>query len=428
MIRKHENAVVVFDLSGSGLENSPEYKEMLQKVQECEQLTDLLVEQYAEIDQSIQDFRDNVYAVSDTLVGFAETMFDVGSDTKDSREAGAAGIVGLAVGAAGLLVGGVGGFIANRKQKKAKEKHDREMELALEKKQEIAAEKLGPTQKFRNRFVESVASKVERLYDKEFGTTVSSDDPQLALHVRMFKRNFGLFIKAKFLVGTIDYIIAEMKAWQLGKHDSNFVKHSFRTILEAELKSWPKKLSGSDTDWDKFIRTYLECKTDVFPIGIATILSDPALFSNYVGIDLCPVKTCDTALLSSDGGVLTLPALPASRFIEKNQYYVDCRENLEENFNPPAYPKGFGADDVLFIAAPVLFAFMISFTAFTLSPGWFVRGVAILLSGVVVYYASGWYLPCEKRYQRYSTQYDEMVDKIQARELAFRKENNEVKV
>ena len=428
MIRKHENAVVVFDLSGGGLENSPEYQEMLQEVRECEQLTDLLVEQYAEIDQSIQDFKDNVYAVSDTLLGVAETMFDAGGDTKDSRESGIAAILGMTAGAAGLLVGGVGGLIAKRKQKKAKEKYDREMELALEKKQEIAAEKLEPTQRFRNRFVESVASKVERLYDKEFGTTVSSDDPQLALRVRMFKRNFGLLIKAKFLVGTIDYIIAEMKAWQVGKHDSNSVKHSIRYILEAELKSWPKKLCGSDTDWDTFIQAYLESKTDAFPIGIATVFSDPALLGNYVGIDLCPVTTCDTALLCSADGALTLPTLPASRIIEKNPYYIDCRENLETNFNPPAYPKGFGADDVLFIAAPVLFAFLVSFAGFTLFPGWFARGLALLLSGVVVYYASGWVLPCEKRYQNYSTQYDEMVNNIQARELAFREENNEVKV
>ena len=240
---------------------------------------------------------------------------------------------------------------------------------------------------------------------------VEYEDPLLGMKVKMFKRDWALLIKSRFLINTLDYVIAEMTSWQAGCHDSKFRKKSFMMIFEEELLSWPGKL-GSDNNWDDFILGYIGNKKNIFPIGIATVFSDPALLCNYVGINLNPYSTCPSGLLQAVNGELPESDLPAYKIIEKNPYYEECRNNFENNFNPPKYPKGVGVADVLLMTVPAIVVFFFCYVTFLYIPSWIIRVLAIALSGFLIFYEFVREWPVEKRYREYSNEYDRMKTNV----------------
>ncbi len=393
-ICKYKNAKIAFDISGAGLENNPEYLEIIKAVKECDHLTDNIVAQFATIDKSIRKFKETMYDTSDAMTSFSGCILDsVGKykprSEKDSEIAGFVALGAAAIGLAGLAVKGVGWGVSTIKKKNAEKKREQMIEEMNARKQAIIQEKYVPVKNYRDKFNSVILPRINEIYHKEFFTTVMAEDSILSKRVSMFKRALGLLVKTRFLVNTLDYSIAEMDAWKKGQDDSTFKPLSFKTLLEQELVRWPGMLGEKKKDWDQFVEGWLVKDTKEYPISLALLFTDPSFCSNYVGMNLGIINNCDLALLSIEDNVTSeLKDYPAASLLLKNPYINDCDKNLKENGTLPPPPEGFGFLDCLIILAMFCVAFFVCFSAFAFIPGWFVRLLAILASAAIVVLAS----------------------------------------
>lgn len=439
-ICKYKGAKINFDISGEGLENKPEYLEIIQAIKECDHLTDNIVAQFATIDASIRKFKETMYDTSDAMTSFSGNILDnVGKykprNEKDSEIAGVVALGAAAIGVLGLAVKGVGWGVSKVRQKNAEKKREQMIEEMNARKQEIIQNKYAPVKNFRDKFNSTILPRMNDIYHKEFSTSVMADDAILGKRVYMFKRALGLLVKTRFLVNTLDYSLAEMDAWKQGRDDSSFKPVSFKTLLEQELVKWPGMLGEKKTEWDEFVKGWLVKDTKEYPVSVALLFSDPAICSNYVGLNLRVVNNCDSALLEVKNRVdEELKQYPSSALLSKNPYIIDCDKNLKENWELPAPPSGFGLADLLLILFTYFIAFSICFFAFAYVPGWFVRALAVLLSIAIVALASIQFfddtiilsfpadirLPYVRRQDAYDSLVYEKREEIKKREKASR--------
>ena len=447
MIAKYSNSRVSLETSNSDLQNTPEYKEAVREVDECFAITDAILKEFSKIDSSIEGFKNDCYSVGEGLFGITNSIFDNVSSIGNDYVAGVAGLVALGAGALGLVakgVGLVGGAIMN---KKAEKQRDNAMNAALEKKKEVADEKYPHILGFQEKFREKLIPRVEKLYSKEFEMVVDVDDPLLEKRVSLFKGNLGLVIKTRFLDHTLDYILSEMKAWKNGKHNSDVKPIDVQSILMDELSNWPSEL-GNAGSWDQFVTQQMEKTTNTYPVAVALLFKEPAFLSNYVGINLPIVNNCSKALIQVENKEsLDLSCAPYYKLIRNNPYYLDCKDNLEKNLNPPQYPKYFDWVDGIILSLCLLLVFGLSIIGFVIFPGSYVlaRVITIVLAviclsalietfgkerllldifGIDVPHTS---LPYEVRYREYSNEFDSMVKTISDREKRVRENTSIVK-
>jgi hypothetical protein len=443
-ICKYKGTTISFDISGEGLASSPEYLEAIEAIQECDGITDMIVEQFSEIDQSIRKFKETIYDASDSMTSFSDEIFNNLSKFKPKNEAesefaGIAALVGLGVGAAGYAAKGVGWIVSNVRQKRAERKRDRMIEESIAKKQEIISTKYEPIKRLRNKFSSSTLPFFERLYGKEFQSTVNVKDPVLNKRTGMFKQTLGLLIKSRFLLNTLDYAIAEMDAWKIGEDDSSFKTKSFNRILEDEISSWPNQLGKQKMDWDSFVCQWLNKDSEEYPTPVAMMFTDPVFFSRYIGVNIERINNCPTALLETYLDGSSPNDYPAERLFGQNPYYLDCIQNVRDNWVQLEKPAGFGILDFLIILAPMAASFMVSFFVFAYFPGTFIRVLAILLSLAIIVLFPLMYFgnivdlpdltpPFLRRYEEYQNQIKEMLENIEKRERRYRKNNNVITV
>ena len=435
---KYEECEIEVTYSGKVLEELPEYADITKVVAESEAIVWEILQQFSEVDQSINEMRERFSATSNSLFDAAGDLFNSAGKTKNGNEAALGAGIGLALAAAGLVTEGVGLVTSLVKKRQAKKQKQIAMEAALEKKKEMAEEKFDSIKKFRNSFSSVVGKRVEASYMAEFEKTITSSDPQFDLKMKIFRRNLGLQLKTDFLKDKLDFVLAEMTAWKSGRHDSDYKPKDMLTILEDELKRWPKRLVGI-TSWDGYLKAALLNKNPEVPMPTALLLTDKTLLSNYVGINIDLVENCPSALLEATNGTLDVSMLPTAAFLEKNPYLVTCRKALEDEYNPPAYPKKFGTADIIALAIPILIAFITVLYGFIAYPGIMARILFILLgvliaAGACLLFSDGagnflfsefdvnlhLRLPYERAYENYSDKYELMRERIRHAELNAR--------
>ncbi len=445
MIRKYKNAKVSIDLTNKGLSDSPEYASMLKEIKECESMTGLILKQYAEIDSSIREFRENINKASESIGSFADDLLDgVGNmNARNDDEA----LAGLIVGAGALVLSGGaallnwgGKKVADRKEKKAKEQRDAHLEAALEEKQRIADAKYDPLKRFKEKISEGLYPRVYTAYNKDFKMQIDPSDPLFQQKITLFKRDLALLAKTQFMEGTLDYLLSEMTAWKEGKHNSGATKPSPARILDGIIESWPKRLGNKD-GWDGFVKAQMNNDAKSYPVAVALLFIEPALLSNYVGINFSILNNCESGIISAEDNELNVNSYPAGELISKNPYYLDCKENLANNFKPPHWPKGFGIKDIIMIAVPIIFASVLSFLTFMIFPGTFAKVLGVILSAALVVCSFSMFLgedlgiglpeiklPYDKVYDDYSASYDQMIEKIKDQEYKARKKYSKITV
>lgn len=445
MIAKYSDSRVSLETSNSDLQNTSEYKEAVREVEECLAITDAILEQFSQIDTSIRNFKDGCNSIWEGAKRFCNNALDSASSDSDVA-ACIKGVLGLGVGAIGLLAKGVGFVAGGIMDRKAKNKRDEALDAALEKKKEIAEEKYPHILGFQEKFREKLIPRVEKLYSKEFETVVNVNDSLLEKRVSLFKGNLGLVIKTRFLDSTLDYMLSEMRAWKSGKNNSDVKPSDVYHILMDELSNWPSELGNAET-WDQFVTQQMEKTTDTYPVAVALLFMEPAFLSNYVGINLPIINNCSKALINVENKEsLDLSSAPYYRLIRNNPYYLDCKENLEKNLNPPPYPKYFDWVDGTILSLCLLFVFGVSIIGFVIFPGSYLlaRVITIVLAvfclealidtfgkeqlidllNIEVRHIS---LPYEDRYREYSNEFDSMVRTISDREKQIRNSTNTVK-
>ncbi len=445
MIRKYTNANVSIDLTSNGLADSPEYAGMLEEIKECESMTGLILEQYAKIDTSIREFRESINKVSENIGSFANNLLEgVGNMNARNNDDALGGLIigasALAIAGGAALLNWGGNKVAERKERKAKEERDAKLEAALEEKQKIADAKYGPLKRFKDRISESIYPRINTAYDKDFEMRVESGDPLFQKKFTLFKRDLALLAKTQFMVGTLDYLLSEMAAWKEGKHDSGGAKPSPVKILEGIIESWPERL-GIHDGWDSFVESQLFNDTGQYPVAAALLFTEPALLSNYVGINFSILNNCKSGIIFAEDNELDADYYPAGELISKNPYYLDCKRNLENNFKPPHWPNGFGIKDIIIITIPIILAFLLSLLTFMIFPGTFVRILGITLVVALVVCSFSMFLgedlgiglpyiplPYDKAYDDYSMSYDQMIETIKDQENKARKEYSKITV
>ena len=439
-ICRYPGANVELATVADGQDSSEELLEIFEAVMECDMITDAIVEQCAEVDRSIANFKETMYDVSDSLMGFSGDIFEsLGNyKFKNEKEIEAGGwfaIAAAAVGALGLAAKGTGYVVSSIKQKRAEKKREK-MEAELrQKKLEIIDTKYEPINNFLKKFESSILPRVQKLYDIDFDKSVSASDPLLLKKGGMFKRDLALLVKSRYMVMSLQYCIAEMEAWKQGKDDSTFITKAYLDILSEELLLWPGKIDGKQNKWDSFVSGWLGKQTEEYPLPVAMLFTDSTMLSNFVGVNIQYIDNCKPALLSLNMEPAENNTYPAEVLLRQNPYYIDCQENIKDNWCPPESPAGFGAFDAAVVASPAIAAFAITFACFVFLPGTFIRVVAVLVSlAVAVLFPLMFFSDIEglpslpppyiKRKNAWNEAVASQLGRIEQREDAFRTKNS----
>ena len=118
MLAKHKNTQLKFDFANSGLQNSPEYKEIMQSIKECNRITDAIISQFAAVDYSTRQFQRDIYAISEGFSSASDKLMNAAQYTGDANTATLIGLSSLALDITGSVVKIIGSNKAKKKRKK----------------------------------------------------------------------------------------------------------------------------------------------------------------------------------------------------------------------------------------------------------------------------------------------------------------------
>lgn len=399
----------------SGNSDNPEFAQISKDIEECEKIATQLMMELSEVDSSIAEMTDGFFSAAEGCLEFAGNITQGINEKNINRNMARAG-VGLAAGAVGLAAGAVGATIGAIKHFKAKKEYNKKMEALLEEKQLIADAKLNSTVKFINNMKEGVFQRTGMLYEKEFAKTVKCDDNLLDAKTNIFRKSFGMVLKTRTLCSSIEYIVCEMRAWQKGKHNSEYVVKTTRQLFEKETAAWPAKFKAKN--WEDLMNKIIKSSNNTIPVPIAFTLQDPvmlqtfgrmefplidndAIIERYLEDDLEYDENCEllpaifesecTEELTNEGkihfsGSFIIPDTPVKKIIEKNEYYNKSNDILNTKYNFPPTPKGFGKWDfvVVILTLAVVAAYYIFISHWLCDHGFF-KWIFYLLPYGIVY-------------------------------------------
>lgn len=420
-VLKHPEAKIILKQNQTKI--PLEIAELNKKVEECSKFTESILSTFSEVDKDIkelnqkfQEASDNLYEFGGGLIDSAFDIADKGIKKNDETSIVAAGGA-MAVGAAATLIGGavslVGHAYSSYKKNKAIRRRDEKMQEILKKKQDIALERYDGISNFKDSFAINLAN-TEKLYDHEFNKSVEINDALIHNKITVFKASFALKVKSIYLDKTLDFVLAEMNAWKQEKHDSDKEKVDFQQILQKEISTWSSRLKYQE--WDTMIKDYIKKNSTTYPIAIATVFIEPALLSNYVGINL-PCNNCSSAIIqTSENGIIDISNYSIAPLLNKNKYFTDCKQILQKNFKIIPLKKVPIGVDILAIAVPVLFSFGIAIIMCSLFPELLVRLLSLCVSFGICYLSMAIELPSQKAYSQYTVALTKMKEKLSSDE------------
>ena len=335
--------LIKYNDCSSGLElsdntnDSDALNDLLHEYDECQAYVTSIMTSFAEIDSSIMDFVTSGLDMADSLFSIAEGELEKRHPNELVATANALVAAGAFVGT--MVVGGI-------KKVKANNERRRKLDEALIVKQRISHEKYGLISERLVNMRDGLFSKIEKLYEKESSKSVNVDDEMLLNRIQLFKQSFLLYIKSRFLEGSLEFVLAEMDAWKLGKDDSDFKKMSISDYVENELSRWPEKV-GECNNWDRFIACQLETDELTIPIQTAFLFSEPALVSRYVGVQLNDYGNCNSGHIHLSPGKNYYGGRSSKALLENNPYVKECLSIAETYYSDPIPKKKFSWVDIL---------------------------------------------------------------------------------
>lgn len=316
--------------SVSANQESADVVALLTELDKFEVEVDSLSADLARIDKSIAEFRASLDNVTEAVAGLSN------SSIFSNKARGVFGGFGV-----GIKLWGK--YTEEKRKREAIEEYNRNMDALLQKKCEIADEKLPRVLKSYSKFSEMIAPRFEALYNKEFDAKIILDDSPLEKKCQSFKKSLCLVIKSRFIGDTMKYCIEEMKAWKKGKHNSCMAQPSIDRELTEEFSSWPSRFGRKDDAWDSIMADAVHTTSGEMPVPIVTILSDHCLLRNYVGICIGESGNCPDAIIRIDD----VKSENINPVVAANGYYLHCRNIFEKDYVAPHKASGFGIVDFI---------------------------------------------------------------------------------
>lgn len=360
--------------------NLQEFANVSADIAECEKIVKQLMLELSKVDSSIANLTSNFFSIAGDCMSFADSFLTGIDENNLERNKGRA-VVGLVAGAAGMAVATAGLAVGTVKHVKAKIEHRKKMNELLEKKKLIAEEKLSSIVDILSKMHNGVCKRVEALYEKEFAKTVECDDSVLDAKTMVFKKSFGMVLKTRLLYSSLEYIVAELKAWKNGTHNSDYHALTVKELFEQETMTWPKKLKSKS--WEQLMSNVIQSQSKTIPVPVMFTLKEPAMLQifgrvdfpliNNESIPLCGDHNDDEdcsmlpAIFKSDyqedlkedgcihlSGSFVIPDSPVKSIVENNSYYKQCNHLLNTQYVFPKSPKGFGIGDLLIVCLTII--------------------------------------------------------------------------
>ncbi|MBQ8657468.1 MAG: hypothetical protein IJ527_10545 [Prevotella sp.] len=336
------------------------YERLLNEVSQYEATVDEILTEVAYVSGSMLDIKKQFTKLSGNLIKEGIRLMKQRGSKYHGRSKTA-----LAVSASGAALGLAAYVFDSYRQRMVQQKKQEQLEKLLEKKREIAQVRLENIERLRDSFKENITTRMQQLYLKEFEQEIDIDDPLREQKIDSFRRDFVLTIKTRYLSDILDYVVAEMQAWQHGQQNSSLQRPDINRLIDGELMTWPKRLSVTNddgTDWDDMLLDYIRTPRTSYPYPVYLMFSEPYMLRTYVGVDLLNTTNASEPLLklayqeNRKSVVSTDPddtqvSIPIQHILEKNDYYNDCVRLIDDTHMPK--PKGFGKKDFAIVAVYV---------------------------------------------------------------------------
>lgn len=310
-IIKYKNSEILFQSVQSNNEPAA-VRNMIEELNSFENEVSLLLDDMAQVDKSIADFRlkcDEIANSINNLGSFANII----AKNNASQVKGAVALVAAATKLYGI-------FSSKQKENRARKEFYAKQDAILQKKQEIASEKLPAITSQLEKFKVNIAKKIEELYSKDWDKVLDISDSLMKPTVTLFKRNFSLAIKMRYLVKVMQYCIDEMHAWSQGKHGSGMSAPSIQKLIEKEFALWPNRLGYKKGAWNALMIDALNQEKGKIPVPVVMVISDPCLMRHFIGVNIGESDNCPDALISLHDENFTCPNPLAA----ENLYLVHC--------------------------------------------------------------------------------------------------------
>lgn len=328
-VQKYKRANVILG-SVSADQMSADVSTLLTELDKFESEIDSLSADLARVDKSISEFRASLDNVTDAVAGLSN------SSLFSNNSRGVFGVVGLGTKLCGK-------YTEEKRRREAIQEYNRNMDALLQTKCEIADEKLPRLLESYGKFSEMILPKIEALYHKEFDAKILLDDSLLGKKCQQFKKSLCIVIKSRFIGDTMKYCIEEMRAWKRGKHNSSMAQPSIERELTEEFSSWPSKFGRKEDSWDSMMMNAVHTTSGEMPIPVVTVLSDPCLLRNYVGVSIGESGNCPDAIIRVDDS----KSENINPIVTSNGYYLHCKNIFENDYVAPRKAAGFGIVDFI---------------------------------------------------------------------------------
>lgn len=419
------------------------YTQILDEVAQYEATIDEILNEVSDVSKKMETIKKQLISISGSLVKESIRLMRRRRGHGKSK-------TGLIVTASGAAVGLAAYVFQSYKQRIIEKKRSEQLDELLKKKREIADVRLENIRLLRDGFKETIVPRMAKLYDKEFHEEVAIDDPIRQQKIDSFRRDFVLAVKIRYLEAILDYIVAEMQAWQKTKQESGMPRPDINRIIDEELMTWPTKLEmtrDDGSDWDDMLSEYISQPRKSYPYPIYLMFSDPYMLRTYVGLDIqsasnvtdpliqleykeeektvrpmtAEVETPQTSHESPNTSHQAPISIPVQHILEQNPYYNDCVRLLNDSHVPA--PKGFSWRDGLIMGTYVSVLLLLAVLIWQ-TDGLLFAVLAILYCITVPFTV----LPVTENlpYVKEEIKYEEMLKSIKRREETIAKKYNSI--
>ncbi len=411
-----------FALSAQNSPLSAPYDQILGELSQYEATIDEILSEVSDVSEKMQTIKKQLISVSGSLIKEGIRLMRKKHHHGKSK-------TGLVVSASGAALGLAAYVFQSYRQRIIEKKRSEQLDELLKKKREIADVRLDIIRQLRDSFQETIVPRMAKLYDKEFHEEIDIDDPLRQQKVDSFRRDFVLTVKTRYLSAILDYVVAEMQAWQEMKQDSGKERPDINRIIDEELMSWPARLEmthDDGSDWDDMLSDFISEPRKSYPYPIYLMLSDPYMLRTYVGLDIQTATNVSEPLIQleykeDEKMARTEASIPVQHILEQNPYYQDCLRMLDDCHVPA--PKGFGWVDglimTLYIGTLLLLAWLI----------WQTGGLLFTVLAIVYCITVPFtVLPVTENlpYIKEEIRHEEMLERIKRREHTIAKKYNSI--
>ena len=213
-LMKGDEASLKFDATTpsiwSGQGDASPYDQILSELSQYEATIDQILSEVGDVSQKMQAIKKQLISVSGSLIKEGIRLMRKKHHSGKSK-------TGLVISASGAALGLAAYVFQSYRQRIIEKKRSEQLDELLKKKKEIADVRLDIIRQLRDSFQQTIVPRMAKLYDKEFQEEVSIDDPLRQEKVDSFRRDFVLTVKTRYLSTILDYVVAEMQAWQTMK-------------------------------------------------------------------------------------------------------------------------------------------------------------------------------------------------------------------